>query len=102
MITFTIKQGSTFVLGVTYAPGAGEASPTSAQCAIKTAMGDPVATVPLVSMGALTWQGEIAAAETASWPLGDCISDVRFTFADGSQASSDTFHLNIIQAVTDG
>lgn len=102
MIVLTVKQGATFLMSVTYTPAAGEASPTSAQCAIKTTMGAAVATVPLASTGTLTWQGEVSATDTAAWPLGDCISDVLFGFADGSETYSDTFHINVIPAVTNG
>ena len=102
MIRFPIKQGETFLLGVTYTPGTGEASPVGAACDIKTMMGAPVASVPLASTGTLVWQGGVSAADTAAWLLGDCISDIRFTFADGSDAITETFHLNVIPAVTNG
>lgn len=100
-IVAKIKQGDTFVLPCAYTPGGAPASiaPLTIRALIKTRSGQPVGEFTVHRIDEAGGLYELDSGDTRAWPVGELISDIRYS-AGGASVATDTFVVAVGAAIT--
>jgi hypothetical protein len=96
-----IKQGDTFVLPCAYTPGGAPASIAALdiRAHIKTRTGQPVGEFTVNRIDEAGGLYELDSGDTSGWPVGDLITDIRYT-AGSASIATDTFRIVVGVAIT--